>query len=71
MSIDVSDEIQEMINHAMKTGLYRTPEDVVSAALRSLAEDWDDLSAIKERAHEPGTSLAQVEAQLLKDDHLG
>jgi Arc/MetJ-type ribon-helix-helix transcriptional regulator len=67
MSIDVTDEIQQIIDRAMKTGLYDRPEDVVSAALRSLAEDWDDLSCVAEREGEPRTSLADIEAELRRD----
>jgi len=33
MSIDVNDKIQQIIDRAMRTGLYNKPEDVVSAAL--------------------------------------
>jgi len=64
MSIEVTEEIQHIIDRAMKTGLYDKPEEVVSAALRSLAEDWDDLSSIVERSTEPRTSLSLVEAEL-------
>jgi len=64
MSIEVTEEIQHIIDRAMKTGLYDKPEEVVSAALRSLAEDWDDLSSIVERSTEPRTALSLVEAEL-------
>ncbi len=64
MSIEVTDEIQQIIDQAMKTGLYGKPEDVVSAALRSLAEDWDDLNSIADRAAEPRTPLSLIEAEL-------
>ncbi len=64
MSIELTDEIQNIIEQAMKTGLYGKPEDVVSAALRTLAEDWNDLNSIAERAAEPRISLSIVEAEL-------
>jgi len=64
MSIEVTDEIQHIIDRAMKTGLYDKPEEVVSAALRSLAEDWDDLTSIAERSSEPRTALSIIEAEL-------
>ncbi len=64
MSIEVTDEIQKIIDQAMKTGFYGKPEDVVCAALRSLAEDWDDLNSIADRAGEPRTSLSLIEAEL-------
>ena len=64
MSIDVTDEIQQIIDRALKTGLYDRPEDVVSAALRSMAEDWHDLSCVAERDSEPRTDLAEIEAEL-------
>lgn len=64
MSIEVTEEIQHIIDRAMKTGLYDKPEEVVSAALRSLAEEWDDLSSIVERSTEPRTALSLVEAEL-------
>jgi Arc/MetJ-type ribon-helix-helix transcriptional regulator len=63
MSIELTDEIQNIIEQAMKTGLYGKPEDVVSAALRSLAEDLDDLNSIAERASEPRIPLSVIEAE--------
>ena len=64
MSIELTDEIQIIIEQAMKTGFYAKPEDVVSAALRSLAEDLDDLNSIAERASEPRIALSVVESEL-------
>ena len=71
MSIELTDEIQNIIEQAMKTGLYSKPEDVVSAALRSLAEDLDDLNSIAQRASEPRISLSLIEAELRAEGLLG
>jgi len=64
MAIELTDELQRIIDRAMKTGLYSKPEDVVSAALRFLGEDLDDLNSIADRAAEPRSSLSIVEAEL-------
>lgn len=62
-SIELTDELQRILDRAMKSGLYSKPEDVVSSALRFL-EDLDDLSLIADRAAEPRSSLSIVEAEL-------
>lgn len=64
MTIELTGEVQSIIDRAMRTGLYNKPEEVVFEALRSLAEDWDDLSTIAERAADPRISLAGMEAEL-------
>jgi Arc/MetJ-type ribon-helix-helix transcriptional regulator len=64
MTIELTPEHQRIIEHVIHSGAYYDAKDVISAALKALAEDVDDVAVTKARAHEPRVTLDEVEAEL-------
>lgn len=64
MTIELTPEHQRIIEHVIHSGAYHDPQDVISAALEALAEDVDDVSVTKARAHEPRVTLEEVDQEL-------
>ena len=64
MTVVLAEDQIEIIHRGMKTGLYPSEEAVIIAALKSLAEDWKNLTLIQERSSEARSSLAIVESEV-------
>jgi putative addiction module CopG family antidote len=62
-------DLQELVDARLATGLYPTEGDVLRAALRALAQEDDDLAAVREavadwKAGDAGTPLTDAFEQL-------
>jgi Arc/MetJ-type ribon-helix-helix transcriptional regulator len=64
MTIDLKPEHQRMIDLAIQSGAYHSPDEVISTALSMLAEDIEDGAVSEARSQEPRSTLAEVEAEL-------
>ncbi len=64
MVINLKPEQQRVIDLAIQSGAYRSPNEVIDTALSMLAEDIEDGSVSEARSHEPRFTLAEVEAEL-------
>lgn len=64
MTIELNPEQQRVIDLAIKSGAYRSSNEVIATALSMLAEDIEDGTVSEARAHEPRSTLSEVEAEL-------
>jgi Arc/MetJ-type ribon-helix-helix transcriptional regulator len=64
MTIEITAEQQRIIDLAIASGAFRTPDDVVGTALAMLFEEIEDGIVSDARAGEPRFSLDEVEAEL-------
>jgi Arc/MetJ-type ribon-helix-helix transcriptional regulator len=64
MTIELSAEQQRVVDLAIKSGAYSSSDEVIATALSMLAEDIEDGAVSEARAHEPRSTLAEVELEL-------
>jgi Arc/MetJ-type ribon-helix-helix transcriptional regulator len=64
MTIELNSEQQRVVDLAIQSGAYRDSNEVIATALSMLAEDIEDGAVSEARAHEPRSTLAEVEAEL-------
>ena len=64
MTIELKPEQQQMIDLAIRSGVFHDSDEVIGAALAMLTEDIEDGTVSEARAHEPRSTLAEVEAEL-------
>jgi Arc/MetJ-type ribon-helix-helix transcriptional regulator len=68
MTIELTDEMQRLVASEMRSGIFKTPQDVVLAALRTLSpsEQEEMLVDSAAPAHLRVTSIAQLEKLALE-----
>ena len=64
MTIELKPEQQRVIELAIRSGAYRTSDEVIDTALSMLAEDIEDGAISESRDDEPRFTLSEVEAEL-------
>jgi putative addiction module CopG family antidote len=64
MTIELTDEQKRMLDLAVASGRYRSPDEVIRIALALLYEDIEDGIIADARDKEPRFSLDEVEAEL-------
>jgi Arc/MetJ-type ribon-helix-helix transcriptional regulator len=64
MAIEITREQQRMIDLAIASGAFRSPDDVIATALSMLFEDVEDGIVSEARQHEARFTLDEVEAEL-------
>jgi len=64
MAIEITNEQQRMIDLAIASGAFRSPDDVIGTALAMLFEDFEDGIVSQVRQDEPRFSLDEVEVEL-------
>jgi putative addiction module CopG family antidote len=65
MSYPFPSDVQQLVEAHLSSGRYSTEDDVLRDALRALAEEEQDLQAVREsidewKAGDPGTALADA-----------
>jgi len=64
MTVELNAEQERVIDLAIRSGAYHDSREVIATALSMLAEDIEDGAVSEARAHEPRSTLAEVEAEL-------
>lgn len=64
MAIEITKEQQRMIDLAIASGAFRSPDDVIGTALTMLFEEIEDGIVSEARRDEPRFALDEVEAEL-------
>ena len=64
MAIEITKEQQRMIDIAIASGAFRSPDDVIGTALAMLFDDIEDRIIADARENEPRFTLDEVEAEL-------
>ncbi len=64
MAIEITKEQQRMIDLAIASGAFRSPDDVIGTALAMLFEEIEDGIISDARGGEPRFTLDEVEAEL-------
>ena len=64
MAIEITNEQQRMIDLAIASGAFRSPDDVIGTALAMLFEEIEDGIISEARRDEPRFTLDEVEAEL-------
>jgi Arc/MetJ-type ribon-helix-helix transcriptional regulator len=64
MTIELTDEQKRIVELAVASGAYESPDEVIRTALALLYEDIEDGIIADARDKEPRFSLAEVEAEL-------
>jgi hypothetical protein len=64
VTIDLKPEQQRVIDLAIQSGAYQTPDEVLDQTLSILAADIEDGFISEARKHEPRSTLAEVETEL-------
>lgn len=76
MSYPFPPDLRELVGEQMGSGKYRSEDDLLRDALRALAEEEEDLAAVREaladwRAGDPGTPLEDAFAAVRTRHPLG
>ena len=64
MAIEITKEQQRMIDLAIASGAFRSPDGVIGTALSMLFEEIEDGIISEARRDEPRFTLDEVEAEL-------
>jgi Arc/MetJ-type ribon-helix-helix transcriptional regulator len=64
MAMEITKEQQRMIDLAIASGAFRTPDDVIGTALAMLFKEIEDGIVSEARRDEPRFTLDDVEAEL-------
>jgi Arc/MetJ-type ribon-helix-helix transcriptional regulator len=64
MTVELNAEQERVIDLAIRSGAYHDSREVIATALSMLAEDIEDGAVSEARAHQPRSTLAEVEAEL-------
>jgi Arc/MetJ-type ribon-helix-helix transcriptional regulator len=64
MAIEITKEQQRMIDLAIASGAFRSPDDLIGTALAMLFEEIEDGIISDARGGEPRFTLDEVEAEL-------